>query len=463
MHGQDGPKAKIKLASLNIKGRRSGDIDKWLHIPQIMRENNIGVLAVQETHLTDELAEQFANLFGNNFTLFHSPDPHTSNARGVAIILNKKLINPANVNVTVIIPGRALTANIPWHEDNNLNILVVYLPNAPGDIKNFWCTIQDHVSLSSNPRLNIMLGDFNLVEDALDRLPCKSDNHRATTALKRFRDANKLIDGWRTAHPEEKGYTWMRESDGTQSRIDRIYIHEDFFSDCKSWNIHHPPIPTDHDMVSAEIATPTSPLIGKGRWAIPTRLLKNNSIKREIQKLGTELEVKLHTLNERTRGKNPQMMLREFKNKTLQTLREYERKTQLIIKAKIAKLSADLTNIRNRTDIPEDKIKITSVHIKKQIQCLVKETHQHNRDRLAAINAAEGEKIGKTWSNRHKTSKPRDTIKRLKTSLNETTTNSKKMAEIAAKYHHDLQYADHPPHYPLVTQKLNKILRLTKT
>ena len=40
-----------------------------------MRNRGIGVLAIQETHLTDELADQFATLFGNTFTLFHSPDP----------------------------------------------------------------------------------------------------------------------------------------------------------------------------------------------------------------------------------------------------------------------------------------------------------------------------------------------------------------------------------------------------
>ena len=428
-----------------------------------MRENKIGILAVQETHLTIELAEQFTNLFGNTYTLLHSPDPHTTNARGIALILNKRIIDPENANLTVLIPGRALTVNIPWHDNNSLNILTVYSPNAPGEIKDFWKSIQEHVSHSPNPKPNVVLGDFNLIEDALDRLPCKMDDHRATTALRTFKTSNKLIDGWRTSHPEEKGYTWMRESDGTQSRIDRIYVHESFFSDCKSWEISHPPIPTDHDMVSAEISTPTAPLLGRGRWAIPTRLLKNKSMKREIQKLGSELEANLRATDGRTQQRNPQAMLRDFKNKTLQTLRMHERKTQPLIKMNIAKLSETLTKLRNDPDLPEDEIKIATVQIKKQIQCLTRETHQHARDRLAAIDAAEGEKIGKTWSSRHKTNKPRDTIKRLKTSPNETTTNSKKMAEVAGKYHYDLQFADHTPYNPPNAQKLSEALRPIKT
>ena len=251
----------------------------------------------------------------------------------------------------------------------------------------------------------VALTDFNLVEDALDRLPCNMDDHRATTALRMFKTLNKLIDGWRNSHLEEKGYTWMRESDGTQSRIDRIYVHKDFFSDCKNWEICHPPIPTDHDMILAKIITLMAPLLGRGRWVIPTRLLKNKPMKHEIQNLGLELEANLRTMNKRSQQWNPQTMLRDFKNKVLQTLKMHKKKTQPIIKMNIARLSETLMKLRNDPDLPEDKIKIATVQIKKQIQYLTRETHQHNRDRLAVIDAAEGEKIGKTWSNRHKTNK----------------------------------------------------------
>ena len=87
-----GVRARINLASLNIKGRRSGEIEKWLHVPQIMREGRIGLLAVQETHLTDDLVNQFDTLFGNKFMLVHSPDPATRNAKGVAIVINRRLM-----------------------------------------------------------------------------------------------------------------------------------------------------------------------------------------------------------------------------------------------------------------------------------------------------------------------------------------------------------------------------------
>ena len=52
-----------------------------------------------------------------------------------------------------------------------------------------------------------------------------------------------------------------------------------------------------------------------------------------------------------------------------------------------------------------------ATHIRREIRALVKLTHQNDRDFMAAVDAAEGEKIGKTWSNRHKVKKPRDTVK----------------------------------------------------
>ena len=283
MQHQNGDRAKMCIASLNIKGRRSGKIDKWMNVPQMMRERNIGILAVQETHLTDELADQFETLFGNWLSLIFSPDPNTRNVRGIAIILNKKAVRTEDSKTTVIIPGRAISVTIPWYNNQYINVLAIYAPNVLSETREFWKKIHSMVRSNPNLKPDVTLGDFNLVEDTIDRLPCKMDDHGAVEALREFKIAHNLIDGWRTAHPDEKGYTWSRESDGTQSRIDRIYIRGEFFNNCKRWDITPAPIPTDHNIVSAILSTPSSPVIGKGRWVVPTRLTRNKEIKRELQ------------------------------------------------------------------------------------------------------------------------------------------------------------------------------------
>ena len=459
-----GPRAKINFASLNIKGRMSGNINKWFHIPQIIRENRIGILAIQETHLTEELAKQFSELFGNNLKLFFSPDPDTRNARGVAIVVNKKLVSTEGIKEHVLVPGRALAISLPWHENIIINTLAIYAPNSPRETRDFWKTIQRQLNATPSLSPDIMLGDFNLVEDAIDRIPSNSDDPQSTELLREFKIKYRLTDGWRKANPEEKGYTWSRDSDGTQSRIDRIYIHENLFDTCTDWKISPAPIPSDHDMISANISTPSTPSIGRGRWAAPPRLLKNNLIKKEIQELGRLLQEKLETLRHRSPRRNPQVFLDDFKIKVRNTLRKHEKKIQPMLKKKIASLTEKLREVRNNPNLPEDETRISSVQLKKEIQILLKQAHQSNRDLLSAIDAAEGEKIGKTWSSRHKVAKPRDTIRYLKDPISGgTTRDSPRMAQIAAKYHEDLQHEDHDPHANPDEESLREILMHVKS
>ena len=101
---------------------------------------------------------------------------------------------------------------------------------------------------------------------------------------------------------------------------------------------------------------------------------------------------------------------------------------QPILKHKINKLTETLCETTNNTSLTEEEIKIT-IHIKKEIQMLYHDMHDKNQTTLAAIDAAEGEKIGKVWSGRHKESKPRDTIKQLlDPTTNETMSDPKEMA-----------------------------------
>ena len=454
-----GVRSSLKMATINIKGRRSGDTDKWMSLPQIIRERKIGLLAVQETHLTDELADQFENLFGNTLLLKFSPDPNTRNARGVAVVINKRIVKTQGIKETVIVPGRAMIITIPWHDDQHVKVLAIYAPNVPREIAEFWKSVQSKIDASPDLRPDVVMGDFNLVEDAIDRIPSKTDDQRATGALREFVMKHNLTDGWRKANPDEKGYTWSRDSDGTQSRIDRIYVHEDYFRECSGWNIEPAPIPTDHELVSASISTPSTPEIGRGRWAIPMRCLKKREVKEEVQREALALQRGIENLTGRTPHNNPQTMLKKFKEAVRETARKHEKKFQPIIKSKIAKLTELLRTTLNDPATPDNEKRLTATHLKKEIRLLQKETHQTRRDLQAAIDATEGEQIGKTWSSRHKESKPRDTIKCLKDpNTNEPTKNSQRMATIAAKYHENLQRDGHDPSAAPERRTLEEVL-----
>ncbi|XP_006460216.1 hypothetical protein AGABI2DRAFT_191981, partial [Agaricus bisporus var. bisporus H97] len=64
---------------------------KWNKINQLMRDEKLAILAVQESHLSQE------------------HNPNNPNARGVAFVVNQRLAAVGNnMSISTIIPGRAI-------------------------------------------------------------------------------------------------------------------------------------------------------------------------------------------------------------------------------------------------------------------------------------------------------------------------------------------------------------------
>lgn len=121
-----------------------------------------------------------------------------------------------------IIPGRAAMLTINWHNDLEVKILNIYAPANGATINGaFWRELTSEMEQIKLPKPNIMMGDFNVVEDSIDRLPNRPDPASSVDPLQDLRCKLCLIDGWRTTNPTEKNFTW---TDGRSlSRIDRIY------------------------------------------------------------------------------------------------------------------------------------------------------------------------------------------------------------------------------------------------
>lgn len=180
-------KAHLLIASLNMRGR--GQIgndrlskDKWLHISQVMRERKIGVLAIQEAHMTDDMADSLNALFKSRLRILHSQGDNP-NAAGVAFVINRDMTNADQATANELVPGRAMSVTVPWHGDLNLTLLNVYAPNQSAANGDFWNDLTNLYSGTGRRRPDVMLGDLNLVEDSLDRIPGRPDNTNATAAL----------------------------------------------------------------------------------------------------------------------------------------------------------------------------------------------------------------------------------------------------------------------------------------
>ncbi|KAF5345463.1 hypothetical protein D9758_013660 [Tetrapyrgos nigripes] len=172
-------KASIKVASLNIRGYGPNENlddteNKWNYIKQFIRQKQIGV---QEAHMDEDRRCEVEEKFSRRLVRQSSADPDRPRGKGgVAIVLNKQLVDATVLEKKEIIPGRALLIRIRWDNSRQLKILVVYAPNVSRsngtENAQFWNTLRKFFERNPTKKPNIMAGDINMVEAGMiDRLP----------------------------------------------------------------------------------------------------------------------------------------------------------------------------------------------------------------------------------------------------------------------------------------------------
>ncbi|KAI0336024.1 DNase I-like protein, partial [Cubamyces sp. BRFM 1775] len=342
-------KAHLRIATLNMRGyRANGQVSpegKWMQVNQLLREKRIAVLALQETHLSQERVLMLNRLFGEVMEVVYSPDPENeTGARGVAFAINKRFVKKPEYETVEIVPGRALILDLKWSEDRRIRILNVYGPNDSHQNADFWSALKAHVQVEN---VELMAGDLNIVESPMDRVPERGDNGEAVDALNALTRAKNMVDGWRVTNADEKMYTYMQKSTGSQSRIDRIYIRKDILADADNWDVLDPGLVTDHRLAIVDMADRAAPYVGKGRWVMPKHLLTDEKMKKKMKEIGEELALKIEEMGERTEAQNPQVAYMAFKAKLIQAARSRAKEKVPIMQKRIENLREDLRRTLN--------------------------------------------------------------------------------------------------------------------
>ncbi|RDX56698.1 DNase I-like protein [Lentinus brumalis] len=396
-------KSKLTIASLNMRGygrlQPGQATDKWMTINQVIRDSKIAVLALQETHLTEERVCDLNTLFGATMKVIAYADgDNPTGARGVAFALNKRLVNTEDVSVYKLLPGRALAIRLLWTGGRKLSILNIYAPNHMQESLAFWDSVSDELTTRRVPSPDVMLGDMNVVEHALDRLPVRRDPDDTTAALTRLLTRLQLIDGWRMENQGRRGFTYLQASTGSQSRLDRIYLKQELLNYTSDWKIEGAGIPTDHRMPMVAIANYNEPHVGKGRWALPAALLSDKLFLDLMKTEGLELQQRLLDLKERTVHENPQLIWSAFKEK----LRDCARKRA---KSRIPKLDRQIQclneDLRATLDDPSGVSPEQQSHaaiLQDRIAALEITRFGSKRARVNANDFLKGETISKYWT-----------------------------------------------------------------
>ena len=208
------------------------------------------------------------------------------------------------------------------------------------------------------------------------------------------------------------------------------------------------PVPTDHWLVIAKYAPKDAPQIGKGRWTLPTQLLKNRKFLDKIVTRGIKLQDDLEKLQpDETSGNTAiQLLWEEFK-KDIKTIAQKTMKDENYkINSQIKALKRDLDNLnRDPAAADSDDIRTNENMIACQLKHLKKKRAGDQKDLISATLANHGENLGGIWSAINKEKKPQDYLQRLKVPNSnppQYEQDSHRMAELARNYHKNLQLAD---------------------
>lgn len=105
----------------------------------------------------------------------------------MGFIINRKLIEPDEMEMHELIPSRAAILKIKWLKTCTATILNIYAPNERSEHASFWAKVITERRARHLPIPDFTLGDFNITEDAIDRMPHKHDDESAIAALREVR------------------------------------------------------------------------------------------------------------------------------------------------------------------------------------------------------------------------------------------------------------------------------------
>ncbi|KAF9014753.1 DNase I-like protein, partial [Hymenopellis radicata] len=257
-----------------------------------METDKVGVLALQETHSTDELIKDIHNMYGRTLKVFHSGDADDPGRRsGVAFVFNRRFTNVSDIDFVTVVPGRAILVRYPWHSNKLLTGLNVYAPSGSYlDNRAFWVDLARIWVQRRLPAPDFIAGDTNNVEDPVDRSSCVADDSSMILAFRRFCGMFGLIDGWRSFNPGVVDYTFTDSSSPSSlSRLDRIHVSKRLLDTSVVWSIDDTTLLTDHRPVTVLLSDPDAPEIGRGRWRIPTYVIDNKQFIEDVEQLGLSL------------------------------------------------------------------------------------------------------------------------------------------------------------------------------
>ncbi|KIN95505.1 hypothetical protein M404DRAFT_65300, partial [Pisolithus tinctorius Marx 270] len=232
-----------------------------------IRKHNILCTALQETKLKQGEESELENI-APKLIILNNPSEAENRSAGTAFALNKDLLKNKKLEHTIIIPRRAARLKIKITDEQTLDLINIYSPNELGEKHLFWLTLKNKINQVDDWENPIILGDFNFVENPIDRLPAHADDATTINTFKEIKETLHLIDGWRAQNPQDRMYTYKKQNPTALARLDRIYINIEQTDNYQHWEVAEHCNLSDHHLVITEMTPLHMPLIGLGLWRL---------------------------------------------------------------------------------------------------------------------------------------------------------------------------------------------------
>ena len=224
--------AEIKIAFWNCSGLLpTSSAKQKMDFLKSFTNQKFDLLILIETHhkVLDEISP-LLRTYSNDMEILHSEATAGDSYAGIAVLVNTKL---TLLEHTSLLRGRLLNFKLKCQSKKVYNISVIYGYTGKSASQTRMKEMTDYlVSYHKTSDNNIVLGDFNFVEDDLDRTNrTKTGKNQTDNILsKTWGDLIAelgLSDPFRVRNPNRRVYSYIHTKDNSKSRIDRIYMNDE--------------------------------------------------------------------------------------------------------------------------------------------------------------------------------------------------------------------------------------------
>lgn len=234
-------RAPLRIATFNVRGL--GARRRQCQLNRLLLDNGLDIAAVQESKLeSQEQADRMVPVFRANFDVCVC---HSVGVSGGCLLFIRNTLGIRVETVYACDSGRLLVvdfsfSNLGWR------VVCVYAQNVESERLLFFQSLEPYLNCD---KCLILLGDFNCVCSAKDRVKCRSVKDKSAELLSSLVHDYFLEDvGGMYSSGSRPEYTHFQRD--SHARLDRLYVSVALVPLCTAYNVN-PVSYSDHCLVSA--------------------------------------------------------------------------------------------------------------------------------------------------------------------------------------------------------------------